>query len=133
MSGCGMTIHHVTLTVTDVDRSMDWYRALLGEGFEFELNGPTWERRGIRWPNGTMLGFTKHHSTSESDSFDFTRVGIDHLALECADEAEVRAMADRFDELGIEHGPVEDTPYAWVVTCRDPDQIAVEFFCYKPQ
>lgn len=128
-----MTIHHVTLTVTDVTRSMDWYRALLGEGFEFERNGPTWERRGIRWPNGTMIGFTRHDRTSGADAFDHTRVGMDHLSIGCADEAEVRAMAARCDELGIEHGPVEDTPYAWVVTCWDPDRIAVEFFCYKPQ
>jgi hypothetical protein len=35
------------------------------------------------------------------------------------------------DDLGFEHGPIEDVPYAWAVTARDPDNIPLEFFCAK--
>ena len=56
-----------------------------------------------------------------------------HVAIGCADEAEVLGMAAKCDELDIERGPIADTPYAWVVTRRDPDRIAAEFFCHNPQ
>ena len=59
------------------------------------------------------------------------RSGLDHLGLGCTSEGAVQAWAHRMDELGVVHGPVEDVPYGWAVTARDPDGIPVEFFCAK--
>jgi RimJ/RimL family protein N-acetyltransferase len=75
-----------------------------------------------------VIGVTCHDATRTA-SFDFTRPGLDHLGLSCASEDEVREWARRMDELGVEHGLVETAPYGWAVTGRDPDGIAVEFFC----
>ncbi|MDO8733051.1 MAG: VOC family protein [Actinomycetota bacterium] len=75
--------------------------------------------------------FTKHESTQLSDRFDHNRVGLDHIGLSCPSEAAVRGWADRLDELEFPHDPVEDVDYGWAVTARDPDGIAVEFFCRK--
>lgn len=85
----------------------------------------------MRWPNGLVIGVTSHATSQPGDRFDHTRVGLDHLGLECASEAEVRAWVLRLDELKVEHGPLEDVPYAWAVTARDPDDIPIEFFCPK--
>jgi glyoxylase I family protein len=124
-------IHHVTLSVSNVDTSVAWYVALLGEAAIIERDGPTWKRKRLQWPDDLILGLTQHDSTSADDHFDFVRVGLDHIGLGCANEAEVRAWASRMDELGVEHGPVEDVAYGWAVTARDPDGIAVEFFCRR--
>lgn len=125
-------VHHVSLSVTDPERSAQWYQALLGGASIVNRVGPDWHRVRMQWPNGLVLGLTRHDATSPGSSFDHTRVGLDHLGLGCADEAAVRAWADRLDALGFTRGPVEDVPYGWAVTARDPDGIAVEIFSPKP-
>jgi glyoxylase I family protein len=123
----GLSVHHVTLTVTDVDSSAQWYQRLLGPATVVARQGPSWRRIRLQWPWGLVIGVTCHDSTMES-SFDCTRVGLDHLGLACADEAEVRWWLAHVDELGVEHGPLETPSYGWAVTARDPDGIAIEFF-----
>ncbi|MFM7147810.1 MAG: VOC family protein [Actinomycetales bacterium] len=124
-------LDHLTLTVIDPARSAAWYQGLLGSATVIAREGPTWTRKRLQWPDGLVLGFTQHLGTTADDRFDHERVGLDHIGLGCATESEVRAWADRMSALGIDHGPVEDVPYGWAVTARDPDGIAVEFFCLR--
>ncbi len=124
-------IHHVTLTVTDVARSVAWYTALLGDATTIPLDAPGWRRTALAWPDGLMLVLTAHDATAATDRFDHARVGLDHLGIGCATEQDLRGWAEHMTAAGIDHGPVEDAPYAWVVTAHDPDGIAVEFFCAK--
>jgi glyoxylase I family protein len=79
-----------------------------------------------------VIGLTQNAATATGDSFQHTRVGLDHVGLTCRSEEEIRGWAVRMDELGVVRGPVEDAAYGWAVTARDPDGIAVEFFCLKP-
>ena len=127
------SIHHLTLTAADVAASAHWYQRLLGPATIVHRKGPDWTRVRMQWPGGLVIGVTQHESTSATDACDHTRIGLDHVGLGCADEAEVRAWAQRMDDLGIDHGPVEDVSYGWAVTARDPDGIPVEFFAGKPQ
>lgn len=83
----------------------------------------------MAWPTGLVIGVTKHESSTAHDRFDERRMGLDHIGLACDSEAEVHQWAIRLDELGVDHGPVESAPYGWAVTARDPDGIAIEFFC----
>ena len=121
-------VHHVALSVTSAERSADWYQRLLGEAAIIHRQGEGWTRIRMQWESGLVIGVTEHAATPAGDRFDCTRPGLDHLVLGCQDEDEVRAWARRLDELGFEHGPVEDVPYGWAITARDPDGIAVEFF-----
>lgn len=125
-------VHHVTLSVTDASVSAEWYQRLLGPATVVHREGPGWVRVRMQWESGLVIGVTSHDATAPRDRFDHTHVGLDHLGLACADEGEVRAWAARLDERGMTHGPVEDVPYGWAVTARDPDGIAVEFFAPKP-
>ena len=125
------TVHHVSLSVTDPARSAEWYQALLGAASIVTREGPGWHRLRLQWPSGLVIGLTRHESTDGGATFDHTRVGLDHLGLACPDEAAVRAWAARLDSLGFTRGPVEDVPYGWAVTARDPDDIAVEFFASR--
>ncbi len=125
-------LHHLTLTVTDADRSAGWYETLLGKAAVVERTGDGWRRLRLQWPSGLVLGLTEHVATDPQDAFDHQRVGLDHLGITCPSEQDIRDWADHMDRSGIAHGPVEDVPYGWAVTARDPDGIAVEFFCPKP-
>lgn len=124
-------IHHITLTVSDVSASVDWYQQLLGEAQVIEREGDGWKRIRLNWPDGLVLSFTRHDASRAGEKFDHLRIGLDHIGLGCADEAEVRGWFDKLASLGFRHGPLEDAPYGWAVTARDPDNIAVEFFCTK--
>lgn len=124
-------IHHLTLSVTDVERSAAWYQELLGPAEVTTREGPGWVRRRMAWPTGIVIGVTRHEATADGDVFAHARVGLDHVGLACSTEADVRDWAARLDQLGFEHGPVEDVPYGWAVTARDPDNIPVEFFCSR--
>lgn len=126
--GNGPTVHHLTLSVTDPEASARWYQALLGPAAVVRREGPGWVRTRLQWPSGLVIGLTRHERTVPGDAFDHGRVGLDHLGLACASEDEVRAWAARLDALGVAHGPVEDVPYGWAVTARDPDGIPIEFF-----
>ena len=125
------SIHHITLTVNNVEATAIWYQSLLGEATVVHREGPNWKRIRLNWPSGLVLGFTEHDAAPEGEKFSHLRVGLDHIGLACESEHEVRAWAVRLDELGFEHGPVEDVAYAWAVTARDPNNIPIEFFCAK--
>jgi len=124
--------HHLTLTVTDMARSARWYQDVLGPATVVNREGPGWHRIRMAWPNGLIIGVTEFAEADPADRFDARRVGLDHIGIGCPSGEQVRAWAKRLDDLGIERGPVEDVPYGWAVTARDPDGIAVEFFCLKP-
>ncbi|MGZ8615433.1 MAG: VOC family protein [Actinomycetota bacterium] len=120
--------HHVSLTVTDLHRSMRWYEQVLGVRKVADRAGEGWVRSVMRSEAGLTIGLTVHEGTPTGDGFDHRRVGLDHLSIGCADRDDVRAWVDHLDALGVTHGPLEEPGYAAVVTARDPDGIAVEFF-----
>jgi catechol-2,3-dioxygenase len=123
------SLTHVALTVRDLDVSEPWYRALIGAdptidedtdgGFHhivFTLDG------------GTLLGLHEHEHSTEGE-FSAFRLGLDHISFGCEDRTELEEWAGRLDELGIEHGGIVDADYGSGLSFRDPDGIALEFFC----
>ncbi len=83
--------HHVTLTVTDLPRSIDWYERVLGMTKVADREGPTWKRALMRSEGGLVIGLTAHEGTG-SDRFDERRVGLDHLSIACEDRDEVAGL-----------------------------------------
>ena len=56
------------------------------------------------------------------------RPGLDHVALACADRAELEVWQDRLDGLGIKHGGIVDAHYGSGLSFKDPDGVALELF-----
>lgn len=120
-------LHHIALTVTDLDASTAWYRQVLGLDEVVKRNGPTWQRVLLR-RGSFALSLTVHDETDVADRFDERRVGLEHLAIGCHDRDELDAWVARLDELGVSHAPVTEAPHAHLVACQDPDGVAVEFY-----
>ena len=125
-------LHHITLSVRDIAASVAWYQALFGPAELVEREGDGWRRIRMTWPalDNLRIGVTAHDSAAEAP-FSHLNRGLDHIGFDCATPDEVVAWAAKLDDLGFEHGPIEDVSYAWAVTARDPDNIPVEFFCAK--
>jgi catechol 2,3-dioxygenase-like lactoylglutathione lyase family enzyme len=118
---------HVAVTVSDLDRSVEWY----GRLFDAEpvLDEDTGPFRHVVWAlGGTLVGLHQFPDLVSKDSFDERRPGLDHIAFGCANRAELETWAARLDELGIPHGVTKDAGYGSGVSFRDPDNIALEFF-----
>ncbi len=123
-----LRIHHVTITVTDLDASVAWYEQVLGLEKAVVRTGTGWVRALLKARHGLAIGLTKHEAADPGDRFDERRVGLDHLSIACADATEVEAWRERLDEVGVAHDGVGELSYGHVLVARDPDGIVIEFF-----
>ena len=120
-------ITHVALTVSDLDRSIPWYRALFGT--DPVLDEDTGPFRHVVWLVGTTLvGLHQFPDPVGGGPFDERRIGLDHLAFACADRTELAEWEARLNDLDVANGGIVDAPYGSGVSFRDPDNIALEFF-----
>ncbi len=121
------TITHVALTVTDLERSVPWYRQLFDA--DPVLDEDTGPFHHVVWAvGGTLVGLHQFPEGPSAPSFDERRPGLDHLAFACADRGELEGWEQRLNELGLTHGGIIDAPYGSGLSFRDPDNIALEFF-----
>ena len=121
-------ISHVAFTVSDLDVSVPWYKRLTGsEPVLDEDTGPF--HHTVFMIGTTALGLHRFpDGAAGGDRFDEERIGLDHVAFQCADRAELGRWQQRLDELGIKHGGIVDAHYGSGLSFRDPDNIALEFF-----
>ena len=124
-------LHHLTLTVTDLEASVAWYGRVLGLDRFADRSGPGWERILVGSPGELLIGLTRHDATAPGEAFDPARVGLDHLSVACEDRFEVEVWADHLSALGVAHEDIVDAPAGHVLVCQDPDGIPVEFFASR--
>ena len=97
---------HVALTVRDLSVSVPWYEALFGaDPVIDEDTVGNFHHTVYLLGNGTLIGLHQHRTPAPPETW-----------------------TARLDELGIEHGEIEDAHYGSDVSFRDPDGIALEFF-----
>jgi glyoxylase I family protein len=124
ITGC----HHVALTVTDADRSAEWYSGLLNMQVALSHDGDDVRFRVLAQPeSGWVLG-VRQYPGRPADSFDEFRTGLDHVSFCVANQAELEAWEKELSARGITFTPIAETPIGSVIVFRDPDNIQLEFF-----
>ncbi|BBY79497.1 VOC family protein [Mycolicibacterium pulveris] len=129
-------IHHISITVTDLEASLAWYQRLLGAD-RLPVKFPHYGREDTGYAellvdqrSGLVIGL--HTNTGNTgERFDEARTGLDHVGLNVASREDLQAWTAWLDELGIEHSGIrtEDTPFPFsTVVFRDPDNIQLELF-----
>ena len=125
-------IHHVDLVVSSIERSLPFYRDLLGPlGWHgvSEVQGERGETIWYLWGPGSSVG-VRQAQVDDGVAFDRYRVGLHHLAFEAPSRAVVneRAAWLRAQEAEIESGPEEYwySPGYYAVFFYDPDGLKLE-------
>jgi glyoxylase I family protein len=119
-------VHHIVLTVSDPNRSAEFYEQLLGK--QASREHPT-----VRWIScGTfLLAFQRPpHAPLPNDRFDENRLGLDHVGFSVATRQHLEELLEVLVRLGVPTAGVEFDPdgQSEYVCFRDPDNIQVEFY-----
>jgi glyoxylase I family protein len=134
-------VHHLRLTVTDVQRSLAFYTEILG--FQVAVDGPptpdddhydalvdSLQGGVILVHEGIYVGLrpVDRERATGADHFDPFRVGLDHLSFSVPTRADLDAATTLLDERGVAHGPIRDlVPLGLCfLAFFDPDGIALE-------
>jgi len=129
-------IHHLRLTVTDVERSRQFYTGLLG--FDVAVESPPDDDPaaaevfrilfgGIVMIRGSLLLGLRPMAPA-GDRFDADRVGLDHLSFSVDSRAELERAAELLDEAGVPRGQITSLPSFGidVLPFADPDGVQLE-------
>jgi catechol 2,3-dioxygenase-like lactoylglutathione lyase family enzyme len=132
-------VHHLRLTVTDVERSRAFYTEMLG--FQTAMDAPppaddphydlTLDllQGGIVLVNGDLLlGLRPVDAERAGDRFDPFRCGLDHLSFAVAGRADLETAVQAFEDRGVEHSEITDLPPFGIAVLpfKDPDGVALE-------
>jgi glyoxylase I family protein len=131
-------LHHIALTVTDLDASVPWYERVFGITFRGDAPHPGGVGKILTDDEG-QLGFVLHrHDANDGTQFIETRAGLDHVGLKVSDRGELEAWQSHLESHGVERSsaadrpltqsPIADESYGSVLVFRDPDNIQLELF-----
>ncbi len=128
---------HVNLTVTDLDRSTDWYCRVLGLEVINDIAPPGagFRFRTLLQPRSLAAVVLGQPLGPCADRFSEYRVGLHHLAYHVSQREDLDAWAARLDILEIPHSTVlpsahEGGAQLWL---RDPDHIWLEIYWLNRQ
>lgn len=118
-------IHHLKLPVTDLTRSLEWYRSRLGYDVQVEFV-----------EKGTLMGLALVHPAGGPDlglRLDPDRAraaaGFDYFAIGVPGKAAMDALARKLDGLGQPHLGVHRASLGWILPeVLDPDGHALRFY-----
>ncbi|HKE70115.1 MAG TPA: VOC family protein [Nocardioidaceae bacterium] len=124
-------LHHITLRVSDLDRSRAFYTALP----EFVLDQDFPDLKKLRYRIGDtrmrLVLCAPLPGTPHGDRFDERRIGLDHIAVgarggrESLDQLEIVLRRIGADTDGVK---LDRAGELAMITFRDPDNFQWEFF-----
>jgi glyoxylase I family protein len=122
---------HIDLTVTDVDRSVEWWERVMGFSRISSTERTTFRTCSLFHGSGFTVTLVSHEATT-AEPFDETRVGLDHFGFAVASRPALDAWVEHFEAHGVEHSGVIEAHYGDTVVFRDPDNIQLDLFVFNP-
>jgi catechol 2,3-dioxygenase-like lactoylglutathione lyase family enzyme len=122
------TLHHLAITVTDMDASIAWYERVFGITFQMEYDHEGGVGKLLADPEWRLVIVLHRHDANESERFSETRTGLDHVGFGVPTRADLNAWQQHLTELDVIQSPIAETPYGDILVFRDPDNIQLELF-----
>jgi catechol 2,3-dioxygenase-like lactoylglutathione lyase family enzyme len=115
-------VDHAVLTVTDLDRSEEFYWGVLGflPVMDFGHGRILMDRK-----TGFSLGIVRPEG-AHGGAFTELTTGLDHLGLAAESRDELVEWEAVFRAKGVKFTPIRDMELAHHLNFRDPDDIALE-------
>ncbi len=131
-------LHHLALTVTDVDRSVRWYEAVFGIRFRTDVPHAGGVGKLLADDPGQLMIVLHRHDTNDGKRFGETATGLDHAGFMVPSRGDLTAWQAHLESNGVvradvadtplTQSPIADEPYGSVLVFRDPDNIQLELF-----
>ena len=131
-------MHHIALTVTDVDASVRWYEDIFGVRFQLDAPHPGGVGKVLADDAWQLMIVLHRHDTNDSSRFAETATGLDHAGFFVPTRADLEAWQAHLESKGVARSeaadkpltqsPIADEPYGSVLVFRDPDNIQLELF-----
>ncbi len=132
------SIHHIALTVTDLDASIAWYEKVFDITYQMEEGHKAGTGKVLADDAWQLMIVLHRHDTNGGETFAETRTGLDHVGLAVPSRADLKAWQEHLEKMGVERSsaadrprtqsPIADRPYGSVLVFRDPDNIQLEMF-----
>ena len=132
-------LHHVALTVSDVDASVPWYEEVFGLTYRMDAPHEGGLGKLLSDDAQTLVLVLHRHDANDGGLFSETANGLDHVGFEVPTRADLEAWQDHLEQHGVvrsdtadkplTQSPIADEPYGSVLVFRDPDNIQLELFC----
>ncbi len=131
-------IHHVALTVSNVDVSVPWYEKVFGIKYQRDVPHEGGTGKLLTDADRRLMLVLHHHDANKRERFSERVTGLDHVGFQVGSRADLEAWQEHLTQLGVEkadaadrpctQSPITDAPYASVLVFRDPDNIQLEMF-----
>lgn len=121
-------LHHAGITVTDLAVSEQWYGRVFGLRRIREVTLPGVTKVVLSADGQRPLLSLNLHDANSGEAAAECRTGLDHLAFSVGDAEELAVWKSRFEDVGVVHSEIKDTPFGALIVLRDPDNIQLEVF-----
>lgn len=131
-------LHHLALTVTDLDASLEWYSNVFDLSFRMDVPHRGGVGKLLTDDSFQFALVLHHHDTNDGRLFDETVTGLDHPGLIVPTREDLVAWQDHLEANGVvradeankplTQSPIADEGYGSVLVFRDRDNIQLELF-----
>jgi glyoxylase I family protein len=131
-------VHHVALTVSDLDASVAWYEEVFAVGYLMDAPHEGGTARILADPEWTLMFALHRHDANQGEPFAETRTGLDHVGFLVPTRDDLERWQEHLQRHGVvraeradkplTQSPISDQPYGSVLVFRDPDNIQLELF-----
>lgn len=135
-------LHHLALTVRDLDASVDWYGQVFGIQHKMDAPHPGGFARLLADEAWQLVIVLHRHDVQDGELFRESRTGLDHAGFAVPERDDLVAWQSHLEAHGVvraeaadrplTQSPIADEPYGSVLVFRDPDNIQLEFFSPPP-
>ncbi len=131
-------VNHLALVTNDMDRTIRFWRDLLGLRLVAGLGRPGYRHyffeltandllAFFEWPDAAMLPEKDHGVPVKGP------VGFDHLSLEVASKEDLWELYDKLDAAGFWVSEILDHGFIFSLYSFDPNNIPIEFSAPNPE
>jgi glyoxylase I family protein len=131
-------LHHIALTVTDLEASVKWYQNVFRISFVADIPHEGGVGRLLSDEARDLSIVLHRHDINEGEGFKETRTGLDHVGFALSSYADLEEWQRHLEDQGVARAEAADRPltqspiaddwYGSVLVFRDPDNIQLELY-----